>query len=138
MPACTTGQPVATCMHPYHCTHVFTTAHTCLQLPPLPRASRGISVSPQPRQFGSTYLVQDVMTFCDSKNQVDVVFSKFLPKKCQGRIILGGKKVQKDWWVTQKQRLISLLFSFQQQNSFQTHSMFCYGMKSLMYQHNPN
>lgn len=31
------------------------------------------------------------MTSCNGENQVDVVFSKFLPKKCQGRIILGGK-----------------------------------------------
>lgn len=97
MPACT-RQPVATCMHPHHCTHMFETAHTCLQLPPLPRASRGVSLSLQPRQL-SNYLVEHVMTSCNGENQVDVVFSKFLPKKCQGRIILGGK--------SQAERLVS-------------------------------
>lgn len=39
------------------------------------------------------------MTSCNGENQVDVVFSKFLPKKCQGRIILGGK--------SQAERLVS-------------------------------
>lgn len=54
------------------------------------RCSQGASKAlPSP---GSTYLVQDVMTFCNSENQVDVVFSQFLPKKRQGRIILGAKK----------------------------------------------
>lgn len=83
---------MATCVHPYHCTHVFATAHTSLQLPHSPEPQEVFQSLPQPRQLGSIYLVQDVMTFCNSENKVDVVFSKFLPKKCQGRIILGGKK----------------------------------------------
>lgn len=47
-------------------------------------------------QLSGAYLVQDIMTFCNSENQVDVVFSQFLPKKRQGRIILGAKKLNKN------------------------------------------
>lgn len=36
------------------------------------------------------------MIFRNSEDQVDVVFSEFLPKKRQGRIILGAQKGQKD------------------------------------------
>lgn len=56
--------------------------------------SRG-TLSPAHGLLSSTYLVQDIMAFCNSKNQVDVVFSQFLPKECQGRIILGEKQHRK-------------------------------------------